>query len=178
MNLVLDLDLTLIKSTIDKINGKLEVRCRPGLRDFLQFCFDNFQTVSIWTAGSPSYFDYINSKVLSHYLPPGRTFYKTYTSKECDIYKVIGKKDVNTNTEICIKNLHKIIGEIPYATINNTIIVDDSKIPCMLNLQNHLSIMQFEGKKSDVELSITKLKLESILSYHYVYQSLPTLENI
>ncbi|SNW62644.1 Haloacid dehydrogenase (HAD) superfamily protein [Orpheovirus IHUMI-LCC2] len=111
-------------------------------------------------------------------MPPGKTFYRTYTSKDCDIYKVIGKQEENVHAEICIKNLYKIIKEIPYASINNIIIVDDSRIPCVLNLQNHLSIAPFEGKKSDVELQNIILKLESILAYHYVYQSLPSLDTI
>lgn len=51
MNIVLDIDGTLIEETPSSMKES-RINHRPHLHTFLAFCFDNFDTVSIWTAAS------------------------------------------------------------------------------------------------------------------------------
>lgn len=59
--LVLDLDETLIYATEERLEaepdfavGQYYVYKRPFLKEFLEFCFDNFE-VAIWTSSTRNY---------------------------------------------------------------------------------------------------------------------------
>jgi TFIIF-interacting CTD phosphatase-like protein len=73
-NIILDIDETLIHTSSKfqpdtAFSFKIEaetyfVSLRPNLRKFLQFCFTNFETVSIWTAATERYAYAIMTRIL------------------------------------------------------------------------------------------------------------------
>ena len=80
MNLVLDMDQTLIDGWIDQ-----KVTPRPHLKQFLKLCFQDFQHVSIWTAASKGWYDYVYKKVFEDILNSlDREFHFVFTNEKCN----------------------------------------------------------------------------------------------
>lgn len=65
MNLILDLDGTLICDKCKEPHG------RPFLSEFIQWSFATYQHVSVWTASSASWLQYVLEKVLNDTVPFG-----------------------------------------------------------------------------------------------------------
>lgn len=134
INVVLDLDQTLIsaessdeydfKGNMSKakkfefhdMDGYYVVFERPGLQEFLDYLFDNFN-VSIWTAASKDYALYIIDNIIIQ----GKSDRKldwAFFSYHCDISK--REKDASKSLEM-FWDKYKMQGY----TKDNTIIVDD-----------------------------------------------------
>ena len=134
MNIVLDLDQTLIsaeateeydhKKNKDKaklfdfhnMDNYYIVFERPGLQNFLDYLFENFN-VSVWTAASKNYAMFIIDKVLLKD-KPNRKLNWVFFSEHCDMSKKNTKNSKNLKIlwkEFKIDNMNK----------DNTIILDD-----------------------------------------------------
>lgn len=171
INVVLDLDNTLIysiefhklkKQTPEWLaNYKYHVMdedyvvCeRPGLKEFLDWLFDNFN-VMIWSAASPDYVDFIAKKIVGK---RGHVEH-IYNSEQCDESEKIYKK--------CIKTLRMIWNEkdVPGYGPYNTLIIDDLKHVTKPQPHNSIAIKRFVANKNNVndsELENVKEKLINI----------------
>ena len=134
MNVLLDLDQTLIsaegddeydhdkskdkakKFTYHDMDGYYIVFERPGLQQFLDYLFKNFN-VSVWTAASKDYATFIINKILLQD-KKARQLDWIFFSYHCDISKKLknGTKDLSVLWDLYgIKDHNK----------DNTVIVDD-----------------------------------------------------
>ena len=133
-NICLDLDQTLIsaepseeynftknkqkskKFIYHDMDGYYIVFERPGLQEFLNYLFENFN-VSIWTAASKDYALFIIDKIILNNNPNRKLDY-IFFSYHCDLSKNMkkGSKDLSM-----LWDIYKIKGY----TKDNTVILDD-----------------------------------------------------
>lgn len=151
--LILDLDETLISAiSLDKSLA------RPGLNDFLDFCFANFQSVSIWTASSKDWWLLNYSQHFSKY-----TFDMVLTGERCSHkwnYLTNGHENPTYDP---YKPLRKLWRRNFGMTCHNTLIVDDEPFNSWKNYGNALNIHPFNGDKNDQELKRIQTALEQII---------------
>ena len=143
MHLILDMDETLIWG--DSWSG---IEPRPFLQPFLQYCFENFETVSIWTAACAAWFEKINCSVFCQILTDlnaereseeSHSFFLVYTRQHLDFNQV--------------KNLEKLWEneEMPH-TRDNTLAIDDKQYSYEKNPNHVVLVDPWCGKKEDDEL--------------------------
>ena len=171
MNIVLDMDNTLIAS--DSTN----IYPRPFLVPFLKFCFENFRTVSIWTAAEESWFNIVNKFVFQ----PILTQLSQQLHKQCKFYFVLtrpsvkfvytshtsklgqqnlgqqnlGQQNVGQQNVVMIKDLNDIWRKpltYPGFTMGNTVIIDDIPETFSNNKCNGIWITPFYGNPNDTKL--------------------------
>lgn len=167
-NIVLDLDETLIYSSskkdedFDRVSndpntkkhyiqkGEYVTVERPGLQEFLDYVFSNYN-VSIWTAATCDYaLDIIEKIIIGK--KENRRLDWIFTKYHCDLtehYYGIGKKLDMYWTEFNIPEYRK----------DNTIIIDDRDDVIAAN--NGIMAEEFRGKSSDNFLSRLKTKIEN-----------------
>lgn len=143
MHIVLDLDETLISSQ------DFNVILRPNLKEFMEFCFSNFETVSIWSAAESSYVN----RIASHILPTDKNFMFIYTRSQCKNIKTDSpQNEFSLNYKTC-KPLSKMWRRSPARKIGmnkrNTIIIEDTPSNCVENYSNAIYIDEFNGQKTD-----------------------------
>jgi len=139
-NIVLDIDETLLTSQEEtppytkrthkiKINDNMiYIILRPHYKEFLEFCYDYFQRVIIWSAGEDIYVKKV-VKILFNDLPyPDLVL----THKDCKIYYINGE-EIDYS-----KPLYKLTKIYDKVDLSNTIIVDD-------RLKNFLYCNPFNG---------------------------------
>jgi hypothetical protein len=150
VHVVLDIDGTLICSRVDQFDpfkpspnmciqytddGDDELGYhRPGLIEFLNMCFNDFASVSLWTAGNSTWLDlFIQS------LPDEMhdKFLLTWHREHCDLRKPVYVKPLvkmwDTETAKKVK-MHS----------GTTIIIDDVTEGCVDNPSNHVKIPRFD----------------------------------
>lgn len=168
MHIFLDIDETLIHTVTfpdpkpAQYNFEFEidgvpyyVKKRPGLKAFLKFVFDNFKTVSIWTAATRQYAILILQNIMT----------KTQLSKLAFFYsreKVYdGLKPLSTiyNLPLAIK-----LGITP----EKTLIVDDKDYTFAQNKGNAILIPAWYDDKSDRHLNELTKVFDCILSSGFV----------
>lgn len=106
---------------------------RPGLEEFLEFCFNYFKVVTIWSAGKKIYVDHLVSYLFRNIGMP----HAIYTREDC---KVLDDG-----------NFHKPISEMisresgfgGIMTLNNTLIIDDQVTNAIDNPGNIILIPQY-----------------------------------
>lgn len=99
---------------------------RPGLPRFLDFCFDYFQTVNVWTAGRRSYGETISESLFSHV----RNADHIFTRDDC-----------KQTQKGCIKELEKMIQRhSDTGPINHLFLVDDNPVSFSHNKGNAIEI--------------------------------------
>jgi hypothetical protein len=136
--LVLDLDQTLIDGDHD----------RPGLEEFLIFCCDKFDYLSIWTRASKMWVDIILKQSILR--------------KFKERFLFIWNKDQCSYMEpgIVYKPLHKIWSNDEYRTLGikrtNTWILDDNPENAIRNFSNLILIKPFY-EDTPLEESINEL---------------------
>ncbi len=148
-HIILDLDGTLICG--DGISVVLKPR--PYLSEFLDYVFRKFDTVSIWTAATPEWFNHVYMTVLSRLLPPGRGFRFVWTRNKCretKIRKMVGHNLLEYLTYI--KPLEEVYGVYLDMNCSNTYIVDDTPDTYKLNFMNAIPILSYTGSISDLGL--------------------------
>jgi hypothetical protein len=117
MNLILDLDGTLVDHYTDDYN-LIHVKARPHLSKFFKYVFTNFESVSIWTNGTYKWYRYVWDQVLNKHMPLVYCFTMVITY---DDGLIVCK-------ETAPKSLHKIYKIYPEQfNKKNTFLVDDSK---------------------------------------------------
>ncbi len=156
MNIILDMDGTLID------NIGFTPYARPHLKNFLNFCFHNFQHVSIWTAASPEWFQVVNQHIFQHLLE-GRTFHFVWTRDRCTIttasYLDYDELDGRNNEFVLCypgrieKRLTKVYKAFKKQyNRHNTLIVDDLPETYSKNYGNAIPIHKYEYNNPDKSL--------------------------
>lgn len=175
INILLDLDNTLISSLAKheekqihrprmkqfkwkNMEGVYKVFERPGLQDFLDFLFSNFN-VSVWTAASKSYALFIIDEFIL--TKPNRILDYIFFSHHCKRSKKI------KSTQKSLELLKDEFNLLNY-NINSTYIIDDHPevYACQPNQCIQIKAFEFTERQSynDTELEKTiKPKLEKIL---------------
>lgn len=163
-HIILDVDNTLIytasapikkKGIIQQYDFKIEgmngyVYIRPGLKTFLEFCFNNYKSVSIWSLGN---FEYISAmlKNLRKKLKMKLPFFFIYTYENTP---EIHYKD--EPEPMLIKDLNKIWDNPRFKemniTKNNTIFIDDRADVLRETPKNHIKVKEFKGEMDDRQL--------------------------
>lgn len=150
-HIILDIDGTLVYSTID--DDEIEkIVCRPYLGEFLKFLFDNFDSVSIWTAAGSEYaLEVINHIIKKFNL---KKKFRFIFSGDQITYEFIvsGKRSYNTRTSdglgfmdrLVIKDLNeKVFKKFDDMDKYNTMIIDDTKSTFAKNYGNAIHIKKF-----------------------------------
>jgi hypothetical protein len=156
MHIILDIDHTLLVSKINEEIEEIErVAYRPYLKRFLNFLFDNFSSVNIWSAGGKEYVDEIVKKHLSPLLDDTSIgFGFVYSNKNCKkVLKPIHRGFYSsewTNEMVDIKDMNEEIFQCSNRLNKfNTMIVDDKRITFSRNYGNAIEIKPFCGKEDD-----------------------------
>jgi len=129
---------------------------RPGLDKFIEFCFTHFVSVSLWTAGSQPYAEYIARSLA----PSGRDFLFVLSRDHCSEHPSIDGclvKDMN--------NLWKSdAGKEFNLNSDNTFIIDDNENYCDSNIENAIIISTWKCLYADSALSmlVSKFTLSEI----------------
>ena len=175
-NVILDLDETLIsaepveeydfkknkgrekKFKKHDMDGYYIVFERPGVQEFLDYLFNNFN-VSVWTAASKDYAVFVVNKVLLS--KPGRKLNYLLFSYHGDISKKSGKgpKDIKALSEVF---------KLPEFTLKNTFIIDDLDKVCKGQEGNCIRAKEFkfsdEGSEKDDFLPRIQKEVENVKS--------------
>ena len=132
IHLILDMDQTLIDA-----DEKYNIYPRPYLKEFLNFCFEYFQSVSIWTVAGREWFDEVNTKILYpwkfRFIWCGRHTIKYSTSFT----------SIMNNSNNPIKKLQKVWRSFKDMNRENTFIVDDTPSTICKNPGNGIIIPKF-----------------------------------
>ena len=162
MNLILDMDETLIHSVYKKKSIYDEPIPRPHLKEFLEFVFLNCKNVSIWTHGLKKWYDIVYEKVLKDLIPKDKKFHFVRTREtplgDYNDLIQINKKLLKINSIISsislLKPLLVIYKKYPYEyNEKNTFIIDDNPGTYLLNKENAISIEPYvDINKPDTEL--------------------------
>lgn len=99
---------------------------RKHLKEFLDFCVTNFDSVSIWSAGRYKYVHYIKEYIL----PDNDIAIFTFDDTEFLRNKKTG------DIEKTIKDIKKMFPHLKGATEKNTIILDDTEETFSRNVKN------------------------------------------
>lgn len=154
MHLILDIDGTLISEA----TAYEPIIFRPHLDEFLDFCFETFETVSIWSAAGKDHVNNISIRIL----PKGKNWLFVKHSEHC--HKRYGSGCGECPAFITQKRLINVWRTNKYRNLGvkreNTIIVDNTPEVCVKNYGNAIYIRTFQGESNDEEL----IKLKSYLS--------------
>jgi len=170
MNIVLDMDQTLIDGWYLQ-----KVTPRPHLKTFLKWCFENFTHVSIWTAASRDWYNYVYNAVFKNILDEiNAEFHFVFTSEKCNnVWKYSEWHGHSIRwTEKRVRKLHryKSLKYINY-NIDNTIIIDDNPSTFNCNYGNGIHISPFKdhikGWDTDEELLNLMIYLRNVVIPHY-----------
>jgi RNA polymerase II subunit A small phosphatase-like protein len=149
--LVLDIDLTLIYSSVKELPeadftfslGKevFWVKRRPYLTEFLTEMAQLYD-LAIWSASSRPYIE----AILKHILPEGISLVRVYDGRRCTV------KDITfgDTSRTVIKKLRKM-WRGPYNR-TNTLILDDTPVTYCQNYGNAIPIYRYYGSDTDTEL--------------------------
>lgn len=147
LHVVLDIDGTLIDhgyapvhlQPAGTINGE-EVFFRPHLLSFLEFCFDECETVSIWTAAHESWMRGFIA------LLPEEMQDKFLFTWHCDRVRLI-RNPFDRYDIVCLKDLNKVwrtrLGKDNGVGKHNTLIVEDTRENCSKNFGNAIYVSAF-----------------------------------
>jgi hypothetical protein len=146
MNLILDLDNTLIDGWIENDpyeneNGQCPVVtlvARPFLTDFLKFAFDTFERVSIWTNASRMWYELCHDRILCECIPEGKKFHFVKTIDD-------GLVIIPSSQPKLLKKIFNMYSEY---NIMNTLILDDAPHTYRLNRSCAIPINPFVSHKN------------------------------
>ncbi len=129
---------------------------RPGLQEFLDYLFANFD-VNIWSAASKDYVAFIANNIVLKDKPDRKLGYVLF-SYQCDLSRKLyddGIKDLRL-----VWDDFQVDGFSP----ENTVIIDDLKKVKKINGENCLAVIPFEftkdGADKDEDLKRIKERLE------------------
>lgn len=143
-HLVLDIDGTLVHTVAqhegmifgepdyEDLDLKLCSYKRPGLTKFMEFCFTHFQSVSLWTAGTQEYADFVARSVA----PKGYQFLFVLSRMHC--------KDHPSIEGTLVKDMHDLwnsdIAKTFQINEENSFIIDDNDDYCSSNPRNAIIV--------------------------------------
>jgi len=141
-NIILDLDNTLICNNTP----------RPYLKYFLNFIFEKFDTVSIWTSASKEWLDIAYINLLKPNMPANKDFFLMWNRDKCKLHYSLLQNNM-INVFECYKELKFVYSAFHKFKENNTIIVDDKYNMFIKDFQNGILIEGFyKNKLLDIEL--------------------------
>lgn len=172
-NIILDLDETII-STIETKDLKTDktllqnyrsriglfkshvmdkdyiVTERPGVQEFLDFIFANFN-VSVWTAATKDYALYVVNQVIL--TKPNRKLDYICFSYHCDLSKI------KTG---CIKKLSNQFYHLPQYNSRNTVLIDDNPkvVPKQYGEVIPIEPFDFFKEKSEQDAELKKMTIK------------------
>jgi TFIIF-interacting CTD phosphatase-like protein len=162
MNVILDMDETLITHKFNPYSIFADPIPRPHIKEFLEFLFSNCKNVSIWTHGLKQWYDVVYEKVLKDLIPQGKSFHFVITRETLignynDIIEINNKLreiKINISSISLLKPLLVIYKKYPEQyNKNNTFIIDDNPITYLLNRENAIAIKSYNNiDNSDTEL--------------------------
>lgn len=133
---------------------------RPYLKEFLDFCFEYFENVIIWSAGKKKYVE----KMCQIMFPLENKPLFIYTYDDC----IVGEEDYLK------KPLTKVYKDFPQLNEKNTFILDDREDTFSLNEKNGIQIPEFE---SDMSLEDISGHPDNSLLKVIAWFSLPKVKN-
>jgi hypothetical protein len=175
IHLILDIDCTLLyasnikddrfkyipiyfdKKSLRKRKPAIYIYLRPDLQHFLEYCFNNFKSVSLWSLGHKSYVNIITHLLQSIYNIPkfktvlSRSDYALDYLEYCPI-----NKTWNPRIDMLSKNLQYLFNDTNDFNRKNTLFVEDTIVTHINNFKNLIQIRRFETISHilcDVELS-------------------------
>ncbi|CAH6418376.1 NLI interacting factor phosphatase [uncultured virus] len=164
MHIILDIDGTLISEDTPS------TLARPHLHEFLKFCFEKFETVSIWSAAGEDHVKCVSEAIL----PEGKNWLFVKHSKHCHCRYTGGFGGYPLI--ITQKRLWKVWRSKKYRNLGikkeNTLIIDNTPKVCVKNYGNAIYVQTFRGEDSDDEL----LKLMEYLTAVLYCQNVRKLE--
>lgn len=110
---------------------------RPYTKEFLNYCFNHFKTVSVWSAGTPEYVNNIVNIIFNGISYPAVVFDRTKCNPE-DYTKPIVK------VFNLVEGLSEIINE------KNTFFIDDREDFMSLNKKNAINIPVYNPNLNDI----------------------------
>jgi hypothetical protein len=155
LHIILDMDGTLIDS--DGIN----IYCRPRLKKFLNYCFNTFKSVSIWTAASQAWYNVVYNNCFKKILRKNK-FNIVYTELDCtDKFKYSDEMfEYNSSNLKTIKSLKKLWrNKSTGMNRNNTLILDDTHETYQENYGNAIPIPTYNVKNPEYKNDNVLLRL-------------------
>jgi len=160
MNIILDIDGTLIDENIGP---------RPYLDSFMLFCFRNFTTVSLWTAGTALY----ASNIVQNILQPILDAVSYKLQKHCSFYLVMTDIHCVFRNNVIIKPLQSLGGNF---AAHNTLIVDDTPSTFTVNPFNGIPIPRFSScNYNDAYLLMVQFYILELISGFKVFDNVTYL---
>jgi len=106
---------------------------RPGVEYFLQVAFEEFESVSVWSAGTEFYVHEIVKLLFKNQMPDF-----IMTRNDCNELQLVKTE------QVCrFKPLEIIYKKYPKYNETNTLIIDDRRDICKLNCINNIQIPEF-----------------------------------
>lgn len=192
MNIIFDLDNTLIDAQYSMggraafvmgrqgpahICGKelcnLYIYKRPGVDDFLEWCFQNFDNVGMWTLSGSKWVDEVLTHVLKGF--PRERWSFIWTGERATRLTLQSNRDVSADAAVLegrkvVKDLKKVFRQQGLRSKgyrrNNTLIVEDTPSNCVRNYGNSIFVSPFDIVKCstpDRELSMLQMYLEKFI---------------
>lgn len=115
---------------------------RPHLKEFLEFAFNTFSTVSIWSNAHPDWIKPILEKMRSQVGIPGEFLFVRTKTKSYSY--------LTGNSEL--KRLKKIFKRYKTHTTHNTLILDNNPATYCKNYGNAIGIDTWYGNPQDTQL--------------------------
>jgi TFIIF-interacting CTD phosphatase-like protein len=153
MNIILDMDETLITHKFNPHGIFSEPVPRPHLKEFFEFIFTNCKNVSIWTHGLKEWYDIVYEKILKDCIPEGKSFHFVRTREApiiesyndiIEINQKLHNLKVDIPSILFLKPLLLIYKKYPNEyNENNTFIIDDKEITYCLNEENAIEIQPY-----------------------------------
>jgi len=109
---------------------------RPGVEDFLSFCFGYFDKVVVWSAGTDQYVKAMVDRLFRDLYEPHIVFTRNACTKDGDVY---------------VKPLDKLFKEDVSKSLKpeNTFVLDDKRWTFIENPENAILIPPYEPHKHD-----------------------------
>lgn len=147
MNLVLDIDGTLVQQVSDEQAPAL----RPHVGSFLRFAFDHFSHVAVWSAANHEWVDDIIARLSeASGINLKERLVFIWAAENITFFTQFTMGDYHTRTT---KKLAKVWKRFPAFTKHNTLILDDTPRTYCLNYGNAVPIPTWCGDKNDCELA-------------------------
>ncbi|MEP7037589.1 MAG: HAD family hydrolase [Acidobacteriota bacterium] len=145
--LILDLDETLIYSSETPLEREFDFRVgvfhtykRPYLKEFLEFCFENF-SVAVWTSSTRNY----AKNIIKNILNENQNLKFLHSRERCTL-----SYDEETRENFYSKKLTKLRRR--GVNLDSIIVVDDSPEQWRDSYGNLVKVKRFVGETGDDEL--------------------------
>ncbi|MCE2570961.1 HAD family hydrolase [Motilimonas eburnea] len=163
--LILDLDETLIYATENKLNmghsfiaGQYFVYKRPYLKEFLEYCLDEF-LVAVWTSSNELY----AAKIVNQIFGEDHDLEFVWSRERC-----VRKFDPEIYDWFYVKDLKKV--KKKGYSLESMIMVDDTPKKLIRNYGNLVRVCEFVGDQRDEELLDLIIYLEELKRVENVRQ--------